>query len=127
MDHATASTPEELAKLFMATMNSGDLEGLVSLYAPDAIFKPDPGTTVRGTDEIRNALRVYIDRGAQITLTPRNIHKTDDLAVIANDATVTGFTDDGTDLTTTTTEVVRRSPEGHWHYVVDDPFFSATP
>jgi ketosteroid isomerase-like protein len=43
--------------------------------------------------------------------------------LVSNVATVTGVTPDGSPLVTTTTEILRRQPDGRWLHVVDDPFF----
>jgi len=42
---------------------------------------------------------------------------------VSNVATVVGATPDGSSVTTHTTEVLRRQPDGRWTYVIDDPFF----
>ena len=50
-------TPEPLLELFGQCVRAGDLDGLVALYAPDAVFIPSPGAPVlTGRDAIRNAL-----------------------------------------------------------------------
>lgn len=121
----SASTPEELGMLFMKNLAAGDLEGLVSLYEPQATFVPAPGVVVSGAEAIRDSLRGYIERGARISLELRKIHTVGDLAVLSSLATATGVGPGGEELTTTTTEVARRQPDGRWLYVVDDPFFAA--
>ncbi|MEV0032578.1 nuclear transport factor 2 family protein [Nocardia sp. NPDC050793] len=120
-----AGTPEELGPLFMKNLAAGDLEGLVSLYEPEATFVPAPGVVVYGTEAIRDSLRGYIEGGARISLALRKIHTVGDVAVLSSSATATGLAPGGEVLTTTTTEVVRRQPDGRWLYVVDDPFFQA--
>lgn len=50
------STPEALMQTFTACVASADLEALVDLYEPDAVFEPQPGVVVTGHTEIRAAL-----------------------------------------------------------------------
>ena len=43
--------------------------------------------------------------------------------MLSNRATAEGLLPGGAVLSTTTTEVARRQPDGRWLYVIDDPFF----
>ncbi|MFD8793553.1 YybH family protein, partial [Streptomyces vinaceus] len=114
-------TPQALAEFFTRYLAAGDLDGLLSLYEPDAHFVPTPGTHLTGADAIREGLRHLIDAGARLTLELRDIRQVGDIALLSNRATLTGLGPDP--LTTDTTEVVRRQPDGSWAHVIDDPFF----
>ncbi|MFI9761409.1 nuclear transport factor 2 family protein [Streptomyces sp. NPDC051963] len=117
-----AETPEQVGALFMEYLQAGDLEGLVSLYDPNAHFVPEPGNHAVGTDAIRNALRQLIDSGAKLKLEPRELRVVGDVALVSNTATLTGATPEP--VVSNTTEILRRHPEGGWVHVVDDPFFT---
>jgi ketosteroid isomerase-like protein len=43
-------------RCFADRLNAADLDGLVALYEPSAVFEPQPGVVARGHDEIRHAL-----------------------------------------------------------------------
>ena len=118
-----ATSPEGLARLFVDFLATGDLDGLVSLYEPDATLQPEPGRLVSGTAAIRESLRKYVEAGARISLDTRKLHLVGDLALMSCRAKVDGLLPDGELLAATTTEVARRQPDGRWLYVVDDPFF----
>ncbi|MCW2623822.1 HD domain-containing protein [Mycobacterium sp.] len=118
-----AETPEQVATLFMEYLDTGDLDGLVSLYEPAAHFVPAPGTHLVGTTAIREALQQLIDSGARLKLEPRATRRVDDLALVSNIATLTEATPDGIPVISMTTEILRRQPDGGWVHVVDDPFF----
>jgi len=118
-----ATSPEGLARLFVDFLETGDLDGLVSLYEPHATLQPEPGRLVSGTAAIRESLRKYVEAGARISLDTRKLHLVGDLALMSCRAKVDGLLPDGELLATTTTEVARRQPDGRWLYVVDDPFF----
>ncbi|WP_028925063.1 DUF4440 domain-containing protein [Pseudonocardia acaciae] len=122
-DSADATAPERLGELFVRHLAAGDLDGLVSLYEPEAVFVPRPGARATGGAAIRDGLASYVAAGARITLDPVKVHVVGDLALVSNDATATGVADEP--LETTTTEVLRRQPDGRWRYVIDDPFFGA--
>ncbi|MFD7476865.1 SgcJ/EcaC family oxidoreductase [Streptomyces sp. NPDC059837] len=117
-----AETPEAVATLFMEYLQAGDLEGLVSLYEPNAHFVPAPGAHVVGTEAIRHALRQLIDSGAQLKLELRDLRVVDDVALVSNTATLTGAAPEA--VVSHTSEILRRQPDGGWVHVVDDPFFS---
>lgn len=65
-----------------------------------------------------------IDAGAKIQLQARRVHVVGELALISNDATVSGATPDGAPVISTSTEIARRGSDGSWRYVLDDPYFS---
>jgi uncharacterized protein (TIGR02246 family) len=118
-----AETPEQVATLFMEYLEMGDLDGLVSLYEPNARFVAAPGLLLVGTVAIREALQQMIDSGARVRLEPRNIRCVDDLALVSNIATLTAATPEGKPVTSTTTQILRRQPDGGWLHILDDPFF----
>ncbi|MEU9288923.1 nuclear transport factor 2 family protein [Streptomyces sp. NPDC048275] len=117
-----AKTPEQVGALFMEYLEAGDIEGLVSLYEPNAHFVPTPGNHLVGTDAIRGAMRHLVDSGARLKLEVRDIRHVGDVALVSNNATLTGVAPEP--VISTTTEILRRQPDGGWAHVVDDPFFS---
>jgi uncharacterized protein (TIGR02246 family) len=117
-----AETPEQVGTLFMEYLEAGDLDGLVSLYEPDAHFVPAPGNHLAGQDAIREAFGGLIEHGARVKLELREIRQVGDLALVSNNATLTGAGPEP--VISTTTEILRRQPDGGWAHVVDDPYFS---
>ena len=118
-----AATPEQLAELFMRLLAAGDLDGLMSLYEPGATLVPTANGAATGTEAIRECLQALIHDRVSIKLVPRKIQVSGDVALVSNAATVVGATPDGSSVTTHTTEVLRRQPDGRWTYLIDDPFF----
>ena len=58
--HVTSATsPEDLHKLFEQALNSGDLDGLVGLYAFDGFLMARSGPA-RGISAIRKALAEHV-------------------------------------------------------------------
>lgn len=121
---AAAAQPTELAALFEKYFNAGDLEALISLYEPAALLFPQPGAAQSGTQAIQDSLGAMIDSGAKIELRTRRVHVVGELALISNDATVTGAAPSGDPVISTSTEIARRGSDGSWRYVIDDPYFS---
>ncbi|MEU9993667.1 SgcJ/EcaC family oxidoreductase [Streptomyces sp. NPDC048045] len=116
-----AETPQQVGTLFVEYLEAGDIEGLMSLYEPNAHFVPTPGTHLVGTDAIREALQQMIDTGARLKLELRDIRQAGDVALVSNHATLTGAGPEP--VISTTTEILRRRPDGGWVHAVDDPFF----
>jgi ketosteroid isomerase-like protein len=48
---------EEAGKVFQDTFNAGDIDGLVSLFEPEAVLVPAPGKVVAGSDALRGNVR----------------------------------------------------------------------
>ena len=53
-------TPEQLLESIVDGINSGNLEGLLTLYEDQAAFAAQPGTLAHGLEGIRGALAGFI-------------------------------------------------------------------
>ena len=74
-----AREPEDLHKLFAQSLNSGDLDALVALYAFDGFLLARSGPA-RGISEIRKALAGYVAMKPTIQLTTRRVIQVEDTA-----------------------------------------------
>jgi uncharacterized protein (TIGR02246 family) len=124
-DHANAdrSTPEALMRAFSERLNAGDLDGLVALYEPGAVFEPQPGVVVHGHAAIREALEQLLALSPTITADIVQVLVGDDVALVVNEWAMTGTAPDGTAVHQSgrSADVVRRQPDGLWLVVVDKP------
>jgi len=50
----------DFSQVFQETFNAGDLDGLVSLFEPEAVLVPGPSQVATGTDAIREALAGFL-------------------------------------------------------------------
>ena len=89
---ASAATPrpgeilrdvvQRLTARLVGVLNKQDVEGMLSLYAPDAVLLPPDRPGVRGTDAIRKLLKAMFDAGySNATLERDSIVHLGDLAV----------------------------------------------
>jgi uncharacterized protein (TIGR02246 family) len=119
----------DLNRQWGEAFNAGDLRRLVEFYEPDAVLVPGPGAEpVRGLEAIEASLRWLLALGGQIRYTPRHWLVHGDLALGSIAFVMDGGHDgDGNpvELHGTTSELVRRQPDGSWKYVVDHPFGGA--
>jgi uncharacterized protein (TIGR02246 family) len=102
-----------------AGVNSQDLDGLMALYAPDAAMVLPDGSTVTGTEAIREQWAGLLAMKGRMTLRSRYAIEAGDLAILSNEWT---FTADELTMGATTAEVARRQADGGWLYVIDHPF-----
>jgi uncharacterized protein (TIGR02246 family) len=120
MDHAIA---DQLYAEFAKHLNGGDLEGLLGLYEPDAVFVRGPGDHVSGHAALRPELQGFLDTKGQISFKVRHAVQHGDIALLSNEYTLEGTDADGKPFTMTgkTSEVVRRQADGRWLFIIDHP------
>jgi uncharacterized protein (TIGR02246 family) len=120
-----ANEPGQMHELFAKFFNSRDIDGLVSLYEPDAALVSAPGEVSRGTGQIRASLEAFVALDLSIEFGEQAITvEADDLALthgtwklVAKDGSPAGEA--------ATAEVVRRGSDGTWRYVLDNPWGTA--
>jgi uncharacterized protein (TIGR02246 family) len=119
-----AASPAHLMTLFAERVARGDLEGVLDLYEPDAVFQPEPGVELRGHDQSRAGLFEFLRLEPRISYRSEpNVVTSGDLALVANDWTMTGTGPDGTPVVEggTSADVVRRQAGGSWRVLIDQP------
>ncbi|WP_327365668.1 YybH family protein [Streptomyces sp. NBC_01217] len=111
--HERAVEPEDLSRFVVERLNSGDVEGLVALYEPDAVLALPDGKVATGEGEIRQAYQQFTaDR-------PVFKHGEQQPTLHHGDLALTSVhLADGSDATV---EVARRQPDGTWLWVIDRP------
>jgi uncharacterized protein (TIGR02246 family) len=124
-----ARNPEDLDRLFAGALNTGNLEELMTLYEPQASLMPAPGKVVTGADAIREALQDFLNGTPKMSLSPRVVAKTADLALTTSkwELTMTGPDGKPTQMSGQSVEVARRGADGNWRFAIDLPFGVDTP
>ena len=119
-----AKTPEDTDRLFAEALNAGRIDDLVALYEPQATLMPSPGKLVTGSAAIREALAQFIAAKPKMSLTPKVVAQSGDLAVVTAkwDLAMTGQDGKPANMTGQSAEVVRRQSDGRWLFVIDLPF-----
>ena len=120
----SARNPEELDALFTRAMNSGDIEGVMKLYEPQAALRPGPGKLVAGTGAIRQALVGFIGMKPTMALTVKTLGQSGDIALTTAKWELRGTGADGkpVQMTGQSVEVSRRQADGSWLFVIDTPW-----
>lgn len=119
--------PNQGHKVFKKLLNDKNLEGLVDIYAGDAVMVAVGGQEIRG----RNALRAFftetlktVDNFSFETVFRMNY---EDTVVFRSKYTVTFNAPDGSKITQSTggIEVLRKQQDGTWLFVADHHFGGA--
>ena len=120
---AVARTPEDVHRLWSEYFVAGDLDGLLSLYEPDATFAAQTGASVTGKLAIREVLAAFIARRRNFEIEIGRALQSGDVALMVSSWKLAGeergapFESKGR-----TADIVRRQPDGSWLYVIDSPF-----
>lgn len=118
-----ATRPEQTTDVFVHYFNEGDVDRLIDAYYADgAILAAAPGAAAGGTD-LRAALQKYFDVGGKMSATTRHKLVAGDTALLVIDWVIHALDPAGVPLAIkgTSTDVVRRSGDGVWRCVIDNP------
>jgi ketosteroid isomerase-like protein len=107
-----------------AGVNNQDIDGLMALYAEDASMIRVDGSVVTGLSAICEEWSGLLAMNGHITVRSRFATAAGDLAVLSNEWT---FEVGGEQLSSVTSEVARRQPDGGWLYVIDHPYAGSEP
>ena len=128
----TASTIEEVHRLWTQAFDEGDVDALVALYEPSATLVFQPGEEpARGTEAIREALDGFLSMFEGKPKFDLRFGKAfeagEDLALVLSTWTMSGSAKDGSpiEMSGQTADVVRRQADGSWRVAIDNPFGDA--
>ena len=117
-----ATRPEDVYPALGEAYDAGDLEAMLALYDPKAVFVIKPGRVTEGPAELRAALQFLIDLRGRLTVHPHSFVRSDDVVLVVGTFTLTGRRRDGTPVERTArfADVLRRQPDGRWLIAVDN-------
>jgi ketosteroid isomerase-like protein len=118
-----AERPEDVPTVFAERFNSGDPDALAQVYEDAAVLVLDPRTPLTGPDAYAANARLQ-GLGVPVSVRPRHVHASGDLALLIVDWSIEGTGRDGqaVHIEGTATDVARRGPDGRWRYAIDNPF-----
>ena len=116
--------PENWPHAFTAYLEDGDVDGILSLYEPEArMLSPPRGELVEGHANIRQVVAGLIRSRAQLRCHVVKCVTTGDLAVLYTDfdGSLTDASGKLREVHQHAIEVLRRQPDGTWKLVFGDP------
>ncbi|MGI5162146.1 YybH family protein [Microbispora sp. CA-102843] len=118
-----AERPEDVPMVFAERFNTGDVEAVAEVYESGAVFVPESGSPLTG-QEVHAANERFLNLGLPITVRPRHVYSTGDVALLIVDWVIDGTDRDGrpVHIEGTATDVARRGQDGRWRYAIDSPF-----
>jgi uncharacterized protein (TIGR02246 family) len=125
----TATTPNDVHRLFAERFRAGDLDGLLELYDPGAIFLTQSGEIASGKTAIRELLSGFLQLADTFELEQQDAFEADGVALLQNRWTLTGHDPEGNtiEMSDRTAGIARRQTDGSWKIAVDNPWGLATP
>jgi uncharacterized protein (TIGR02246 family) len=116
--------PEDVYPALREAYNARNLEALVSLYDPKAVFVIKPGRVTKGPAELHDAMQHLMALRGHLTANPRTFIRSDDLVLVQGTFTLSGRRGDGTPFERASrfADVLRRQPDGRWLLAVDNPY-----
>ena len=114
--------PEGVIPSLIERFNSGKVEAMMALYAPEAVFIAKDGRTITDRTEIAAQFQRDMSLGLPLKANVRQVFVGDDTAQIVVDWSIDGTGPDGehVHLEGSASDVVHRGADGRWRYVIDN-------
>jgi uncharacterized protein (TIGR02246 family) len=113
-------SPEEICRLFQQYMAQGDIDSVLSVYDPEAVFLNQSGEVKRGEEGLRQELTPFAALKADFDFNIRQIIESGDIALMHTEWKVS--LPGQMPLYAYAIEVARRQPDGTWRWLIGDPF-----
>lgn len=124
----SARQPDDLSRILVQALETGDIETSVALYEPSAVLFSKSGRTMTGLDEIRknNAALIALKPKFNIVFIKFTLSGDGSLATNRMKATLSWQDAEGkpVEASVDTLEVARKQEDGSWRYIIDDPYGS---
>ena len=108
----SAMNPEDLPRFFVVRANAGDVDGLVALYAVDAVLATGEGKVAVGTEAIRAFYSQLLVDPPQFELGEQQPTLLQGDFALTSSRLTNGLV---------TAEVARKQPDGTWLWIIDQP------
>ena len=116
--------PSEISAAFAKHFNGRDKQGLLKLYAADAVFTLDGTAIARGTAEIEKAMTPFFEGPLKTNATCGACHEAGDIALVRTDWTLVA-PDGSTAAAGSSAEVLKKSADGLWRFAIDDATYAS--
>ena len=114
--------PEDVIPSVVERFNSGNLEAMLELYHPEAVFVASDGQVITDRNMFGAQFQHDMNLGAPLRATVRHVFVGGDIAQIVLDWSIDGTGPDGKPVHVhgTASDIMRRGPDGVWRYIIDN-------
>ena len=114
--------PEGVIPSLLERFNSGKIEAMMALYAPEAVFIAKDGRTITDHTEIAAELEHDLKLGLPLKAKARHVFVADNVAQIVLDWSIDGTGPDGKHVHVggSAADILRRGADGRWRYLIDN-------
>jgi uncharacterized protein (TIGR02246 family) len=113
-----AKSPEEICSLFQQYMAEGDIDSVLSVYDPEAVFLNQSGEVKKGEEGLRQELAPFAAKKASFEFNIRQVIQSGNIALMHTEWKVSS----PQQMSVYAIEVARRQPDGTWRWLIGDPF-----
>ena len=118
--------PRMMSETFAQVFNSRDINSLLALYEPEAALRVGPSERTLTGGGLADELGALLQAPGTMVLKTNFCIERDELALLRADRAI--MNSDGTIITSgSSTEIVRRQPDGSWLYVIDHAVGASLP
>ena len=114
----SAKSPEEICRLFQHYMAEGDIDSVLSVYDPEAVFLNQSGEVKKGEAGLRQELAPFAARKAVFNFDIKQVIQSGDIALMHTEWKVSS----PQQMSVYAIEVAGRQPDGTWRWLIGDPF-----
>ncbi|MGH7184187.1 MAG: YybH family protein [Nitrospiraceae bacterium] len=117
-------SPLDVVAQLVNAMNTGDIEGALSLFDPEASFVVQPGVVVSGISATRQALAGFMALKPTLTIEAQQLVRAGDIAQYCARWNLCGTDSEGNpvQLQGRSSSILRRQLNGTWQFLVDNPW-----
>lgn len=114
----SAKSPEEICRLFQQYMAEGDIDSVLSVYHPEAVFLNQSGEVKKGKEGLRKELAPFAAVKAIFEFNIKQVVQTGDIALMHTEWKISS----PQQISVYAIEVAHRQPDGTWRWLIGDPF-----
>jgi len=114
--------PEDLIPALIERFNSRNLEAMLEIYSPEAVFVAHDGRVITDRSEYSAQFQRDMDLGAPLKAAVRHVFVGGDTAQVVCDWSIDGTGPDGKPMHMhgTASDILRRGADGVWRYIIDN-------
>lgn len=116
-----SADPAEMNQRYLEAYRARDIDAIMAVYAPGGLAVWQPGSTFSGAEH-REALAEFLKKEPKLSAEVRESYVFGDTAALVVDWNIEVSGDPATTGSGTGFDVLKKNADGHWRYVVTNPF-----